>query len=165
MKDNKIYIFLDTETTGLSPHKGAELLEFAGIKYKNNKEIDRLHIFIKPNIFSSPTQSVDFKDVKDADKIEIVIKNIRKFIGEDIIVAYNAPFDVKFLNYYSDNYFENNEVLDLLKIAKNKVKKGETLNYKQSTILKYFNIEVDKTKTHTALYDTEKMIELYIKLN
>ncbi|MEF2244524.1 PolC-type DNA polymerase III [Paenibacillus sp. IITD108] len=118
------YIVFDIETTGLSVINN-KIIELAGVKMKEGKEIDRFSTFINPHesIPYNIQQLTNINDemVKDAPELEPKLKEFLAFIGDDILVAHNARFDIGFIqaNCKSLGLPEvNNPVLDTLELAR-----------------------------------------------
>lgn len=93
---------IDTETTGFTPAKGAEVIEIASVDLKIGADgftiENPLHTFVRPLKGIPPETSAVHhlieEDVKDAPFIDEAIK---PFLGADCYVAHNAQFDVNFL--------------------------------------------------------------------
>lgn len=165
--DKKDYVFFDLETLGLSPNN-SEIVEYAGIKYQDGKEVDRLHIYVKPKqkFVWNPTKTISWDMVKDGDDIETALKKILEFQKGHTLVAHNISFDAKFLNHYLNDCFNirlGNELECTLMLARQKVRGIK--NHKLGTLIDWFGISTDGKTLHTALSDVEVMIELWHKLH
>ena len=100
------YIVFDTETSGLSPQQGHEILQIGAVKYNTHtgETIDTRSIYIKPspNCVIEPAalrvNGIDIEKLKQTgvSKGE-AIKTFIEFIGSYPLFAYNAPFDMRFL--------------------------------------------------------------------
>lgn len=98
-------IVLDTETTGFHPEDGDELLQVSIIE--DNREV----LF---NRYIKPEHHTEWKDamqvnhitpemVADAPTVSEVRDELQKIINAaDIIIGYNTPFDLRFLDYCAD---------------------------------------------------------------
>ncbi len=97
-------IILDTETTGLDPHRGDRLIEIGCIELINRIPSGReYHCFINPER-DVPKEaenvhgiSTDF--LRDKPKFAQVAHSFLEFIAEDGLVIHNAAFDIGFLNF------------------------------------------------------------------
>jgi DNA polymerase-3 subunit alpha (Gram-positive type) len=94
------YIVFDVETTGLSVVNN-QLIEIAGVKIDNGKEVDRFARLINPHVpipyHITQLTHIDDSMVKDAPTIEEVLPEFITFIGDAVLVAHNARFDMGFL--------------------------------------------------------------------
>src|SRR5690606_35165117 len=94
------YVVFDIETTGLSVinHK---IIEIAGVKMKEGREIGRFQSFVQPHekIPYHITQLTNITDemVRDAPELEPVIRDFVSFAGDAVLVAHNARFDIGFM--------------------------------------------------------------------
>lgn len=158
----KIFIAIDTETTGLSPIYN-ELIEVSAIKYRGNKKIETFSTLIKPkqeipfNI--TRITGITNEMVEDAPEIEEVMPNLIEFIGDNTIVAHNASFDMGFLQNNSNHSFENNPVVDTVKLSRRM--HPELPNHKLGTVAKYIGIKEDGF--HRAEFDCECCAQIYMK--
>lgn len=161
------YIVVDLETTGLDPYKGCEIIEIGITEIKNDKIVKNYSRLIKPKshipYFITEITNISDDMVKDEDILEEVLPRFRKYIGDRTIIAHNAKFDLKFLNYYLsemnlptiDKYICT---LELLK--KNKNYKGK--NKKLETACEFYNIE--NKNAHRADSDTLATAKLFLIL-
>lgn len=165
-KDNK-YIVVDLETTGLDPYSGCEIIEIGITEIVNNQIGKNYSRLVKPKgiIPSNITNitSITNEMVKDAQNLETVLPNFRKYVGDTTIIAHNAKFDLKFLNYYLDllglekiqNYICTLEMLKKCKSYKGK-------NKKLATACEYYNIVNEHA--HRANSDTLATAKLFLKI-
>lgn len=161
------YIVVDLETTGLDPYKGCEIIEIGITEIKENKIVKNYSRLIKPKshipYFITEITNISDDMVKNEEGLEIVLPRFRKYIGDRTIVAHNAKFDLKFLNFYLNEMnlppIENHIcTLELLK--KSKTYKGK--NKKLETACEYYNIE--NKNAHRADSDTLATAKLFLIL-
>ena len=103
------FAVIDTETTGLSPYKGAKLIEVAGMVVDEAwtiREDKAFHSTINPGVpipvFITRLTGISNRMVKDAPPAEDVLPAFFRFLSGRILVIQNAPFDLSFLNYYAE---------------------------------------------------------------
>ena len=96
-------IFLDTETTGLSPNDGDRILEIACIETKDLIPTKKIfHKLINPErkvsqeAFKVHGFSNDF--LQDKQKFKEIADEFLEFIEGKKLIIHNAPFDIGFLN-------------------------------------------------------------------
>lgn len=161
------YVLLDIETTGLKPTE-AEITEIAAYKVVDNKVVDTFSSLIKinnpvPPIITEITHITDDM-LKDQEPIEVVLKNFKEFLGDNIIMGHNVPFDIGFLTHYSFTCFGNyilNDYVDTLTIAR-KVLKNTVVNHKLQTLSEYYGLDIEGE--HRALKDVDLTFQVYNKL-
>ncbi|WP_106766030.1 PolC-type DNA polymerase III [Paenibacillus faecalis] len=98
--NNATYIVFDIETTGLSITRN-KITELAAVKMHEGQEIDRYATFVNPHekIPYHIQQLTNITDemVKDAPDLEPVLKDFVEFVGDAVLVAHNARFDMGFI--------------------------------------------------------------------
>ncbi|MFC7392584.1 PolC-type DNA polymerase III [Scopulibacillus cellulosilyticus] len=151
------YVVFDVETTGLSAvyHK---IIELAAVKVRRGEIIDRFERFANPHESLSQTiielTSITDDMLRDAPEIDVVLKDFYDFIGDSILVAHNASFDMGFMNasYERIGYEKlTNPVIDTLELGR--FLYPDMKNHRLNTLCKAFNI--DLTQHHRAIYDAE----------
>jgi len=96
-------IFLDTETTGLSPESGDRIVEIGCVEMVNRRLTgNNLHFYLNPQR-ASHEDAVKIHGLTDeflADKpvFAAVATQLMEFVGGAEIVIHNAAFDVGFLD-------------------------------------------------------------------
>jgi DNA polymerase-3 subunit epsilon len=97
------FIVFDLETTGLSPHD-CEIIEIGAIKVnRDSGEHITFQALVKPSILI-PSKITHITGItqkminKDGEDIKAVIPEFLDFIGDLRLVAYNARFDMGFIN-------------------------------------------------------------------
>jgi len=170
------YVFLDTETTGLNPHKGGHrIIDLACIEYRDGKQTG--HVF---NTQINPEGKKSTKGAFKVHKIsgeELVGKPTFKEVSEDFInfikgahlVIYNASFDIQFINSELNriNYPSSiNDICSEITCAMEltKLKFNSEKNISQDNACKRYGIDISHRITHGALIDASLCAELFFKL-
>lgn len=162
MNKDKVFVAIDTETTGLSPVNN-ELIEVSAIKYDGNKKLESFSTLIKPsgNIPYHITRITGISNdmVKNAPTKNDIEEKLVDFIGNNVIVAHNASFDMNFLNNSFGNKFKNNKVIDTVKLSR--MMHPNLPNHKLSTVAEYIGVKEDGY--HRAEFDCECCAKIYMK--
>src|SRR3954451_24201347 len=96
-------VFLDTETTGLSPESGDRIIEIGCVELLNRRLSGRnLHFYVNPQR-ASHEDAVKVHGLTDeflADKplFAAIADELLEFVAGAEIIIHNAGFDVGFLN-------------------------------------------------------------------
>ncbi len=159
------YVVVDLETTGLSPENGSEIIEIGVTEIKSGKIELNYSKLIKPNGFitNEITQITNITNemVEDKQSLEEVLPKFRDYIGDRTIIAHNAKFDIKFLNFYLDKLGLkriDNYICTMELLKQNKRYKG--VNKKLSTACEYYGIK--NINAHRAFSDTFATAELFL---
>ncbi|MEW9667671.1 PolC-type DNA polymerase III [Ammoniphilus sp. 3BR4] len=151
------YVIFDVETTGLSVVYN-KIIELAAVKIVNGEVVDRFERFANPHESLTNT-IIDLTGITDdmlvdAPEIDQVLNDFREFVGDAVLVAHNARFDMGFINtgYRKLNQPElTNAVIDTLELARFLL--PELKNHRLNTISNYLNVEL--VSHHRAVYDAE----------
>ena len=160
--DDATYCVLDLETTGISITT-EKITEVGIMKVKNGEVIDEFEIFVNPEkpIPQRVVEVTNITDemVKDAETIDKVFPKILEFVGDSIIVAHNASFDVGFLKHNAKllGCEFNNTYIDTLPLAKDLF--PDLKKYKLGKIADSLGIEVDVA--HRALADVDTTVKVF----
>ena len=171
------YIVLDTETTGLSEND--QIVELGAHEIINGKLTgNQFHIYIRPRVQMDKTvisihkitnsfYDEYYSDVYESDKQNLL--NFSKFLGNSLIFAHNAPFDMGVLNSEL-KYWGLNEIptkryrcsmrifMDI--IGKIDIKYSNTFT-SLTNCCEYFKLKSNNKNFHNALFDsfmTSRMI-------
>ncbi len=96
-------VFLDTETTGLSPEQGDRIIEIACVEYDSRRETGRrLHHYINAGRASHPdalrVHGITDEFLADKPPFASIVQELLAFVAGAEVVIHNAAFDVGFIN-------------------------------------------------------------------
>lgn len=165
-------IFLDTETTGLSPESGDRVIEIGCIEMDNRRLTGRtLHLYLNPERKNSE-DAVRIHGLTDeflADKpvFAAVVDEFVEFVSGAEIIIHNAGFDVGFLNEElrrvgRPRFAEHvGQVTDTLLMAREMFPgKSNSLD----ALCKRLEVDNSNRSLHGALLDAGLLAEVYIRL-
>jgi DNA polymerase-3 subunit epsilon len=121
------YVVFDTETTGFFPYNGDEIIAVGGVVIENGRicEEQTFHELVNPFRSIPPAVTditgINGRMVADKPGICAVINSFLDFIGDGILVAHNADFDMAFLNIKLNWYTQKeicNPVIDTYKLSR-----------------------------------------------
>jgi len=165
-------IFLDTETTGLSPESGDRIIEIGCVEMENRRLTGRtLHFYLNPER-RNHEDAVKIHGLTDeflADKplFASVADELLEFVEGAEIVIHNAGFDVGFLNEELRRLGRPKfsgfvgRVTDSLLMAR------ETFPGKANSLdalCKRLEVDSSSRTLHGALLDAGLLAEVYIRL-
>ena len=156
------YCVFDLETTGIS-HITEKITEIGAIKIKNGEIIDTFSTFVNPEkpIPEEVVNVTHITDemVKDAETIQKVMPKFLDFIGDSVLVAHNADFDIGFMKYNCESLGLNfdNTYIDTLRLAKAIF--PEFGRYRLGYIAEKLGIKVEVA--HRALDDVKTLVAVF----
>ncbi|MGG3233142.1 exonuclease domain-containing protein [Priestia flexa] len=157
------FTVIDFETTGFSPSND-KIIQVAAIKYRNLEKVNEFSKFVDPlvPIPKKITQitGITNEDVNGSLKIEEVLPLLLKFVENDVLVAHNAPFDMKFLLAKMHEVgidYRKFKVIDTLSLARKNI--DFTKNHKLETMKSF--LKLNQLPSHEALSDCYVTGELY----
>ena len=163
-------ILFDTETTGLDPLFGDRVIEIAAIELLNELPTGRVfHVLLDPErdipADASRIHGITSKDVEGKPKFPEIVQDFLEFVGEDPLVAHNAPFDFGFLDAELARIglprLERSRMIDTLALAKQKF---PGIPNSLDALCRRFEIDLSARTTHNALLDCKLLAAVYIEL-
>jgi len=163
-------IFLDTETTGLSPENGDRIVEIGCVELLNRKLTGKnLHFYLNPERDSHEdalkVHGISNEFLKDKPKFGEIADELLEYLqGADVLI-HNAPFDVGFINKELElqkrppikTYV--NSVADTLAMAKDMFPgKRNSLD----ALCDRLGVDNSGRTLHGALLDAELLADVYI---
>lgn len=162
-------IVLDTETTGLNPATGDRIVEIGCVELVNHIPTGRhFHVYLNPeramadDAFEVHGLSDAF--LRDQPRFAEKAQEFLEFIGDSVLIAHNAPFDIAFLNAELGRLrlpALSNEVIDTVMLAR-ELNPGARVGL--DALCKYFGIDNSRRTLHGALLDSEILAEVYLEL-
>ena len=162
------YVVFDTETTGLNPTQGDEIIQLGAIRIVNGNILYREIIdqLIDPQR-TVPVESVAIHGIqphllKGQPTIGKVLPHFQKFSENSVLVAHNAAFDMRFLQIQEERsgITLTNPVLDTLLLSS--IVHPNQDNHSLDDLAKRFNVTI--VGRHTALGDSIVTAEVLLKL-
>ena len=161
---NDVYVVFDLETTGFSPIKD-KIIEIGAVKVEQGKITDRFSTFVNPRV-PIPFQitqltSITDQMVMDAPDIETVLPEFLEFIGDAVLVAHNASFDVGFIEQncrYQDIVpdFTSVDTVAMARILLPTLSK-----FKLNVVANALHISLENH--HRAVDDAEAAAEIFVR--
>jgi DNA polymerase-3 subunit epsilon len=163
-------VLFDTETTGVNPLAGDRIIEIAALELIRDlptgksfhrildperdvpEETTRIHGFTRGDLIGKPR----FADIVD---------DLLAFIGDDPLVAHNAPFDFGFLDAEFARLrlpaLDPARMIDTLALARARY---PGLPNSLDALCRRFDIDLSERTTHNALLDCKLLSQVYIEL-
>lgn len=151
------FVAFDTETSGSYPVQD-DIVEIGAVKWKNGQVIGEFQTLIKPRRLMGEAviriHGITNEMVAEAESIEQVLPRFHAFLGDAVVVAHHAPFDLGFLAYDFERFsipLPSGQALCSSLLARALI--GEAPNHRLQTLVGILNIPAGKA--HRALDDAK----------
>ena len=158
------FVVFDLETTGFS-NKNDKITEIGAVKIENFKIVDRFSQLINPQKDISykvqELTGITNDLIKDKPTIEEILPKFVEFIGDSVLVAHNAAFDMGFMQQKcrEQNIEFKNTSIDTLTLARTLL--PHMKRFRLNLIAKELGVPL--LNHHRAVDDAEATAHIFIK--
>ncbi len=158
-------VVFDLETTGFSPVSN-RIIEIGAVKVEKGVITDRFSTFVNPQV-PIPFRIEELTGINDnmvlgAPTIEEVLPQFLEFIGDAILAAHNASFDVSFIEENMRRLGLEKEFTYVDTVGLARVLLPQLNRFKLDTVAKALHVPLQNH--HRAVDDAECTSGIYLKL-
>jgi len=165
--DSSGFVVFDLETTGAKAPP-CRITEIGAYRVRGGMLVDEFHTLVNPETkippFITSLTGISDEMVTDAPKFHEVADSFLDFIGDSVLVAHNARFDLGFLNHEIGRVYEEyrvaNPSLCTVQLARKLLPHIE--NHKLKTVANYYSI--DLVNHHRASDDARATAKIFVNL-
>lgn len=163
-------VVFDTETTGFNVGEGDRLVEIGAVELINHMPTGvTYHQYINPEREvpeeAFKVHGLNYEFLKDFPTFDKVADEWLDFVGDAVLVAHNASFDIGFLNgqlkELDKPIFTWDRVVDTLEIART-LFPGSRVNL--DALCRRYGIDNSERTLHGALLDADLLAKVYLEL-
>ena len=140
------YIVFDIETTGFSSIRDS-IIEIGAVKVQDGRIVDRFSTFVNPKrpipFEITNLTSITDEMVMDSPGIETILPQFLEFVGDGVLVAHNAGFDVGFIEQNCRNLGLDDHFIYVDTVALARVLLPTLSKYKLNIVAKALNISLE----------------------
>lgn len=161
------YVVFDLETTG-AKCPPCRVTEIGAFRVENGKITDKFHTLVNPEtpipIFITQLTGISDEMVRTAPKFREIANDFLEFIGDSVLVAHNAPFDIRFLNHEISKVYEGYRVANpsLCTVQLSRKLVPDIENHKLNTVAQHFCVNLENH--HRASHDAHATARIFINL-
>jgi DNA polymerase III epsilon subunit family exonuclease len=161
------YVIFDLETTGAKAPP-CRITEIGAYRVRNGEVTDEFHTLVDPGVpipqFITTLTGISDDMVSGAPAFRDIADDLIRFIGDSVLVAHNARFDMGFLNHEIGRVYEDyrlgNQSLCTVQLSRKLLPDIE--NHKLNTVARHLSI--DLLHHHRAADDALATAKIFINL-
>ena len=158
------FVVFDIETTGFSSVED-KIIEIGAVKVEGGVIVDKFSTFVNPGVpipfeITNLTSITD-EMVMESPKIDATLPEFLEFVGESVLVAHNAGFDVGFIEQNCKVLGLNSKYTYLDTVALARVLLPTLAKYKLNIVAKALGISLENH--HRAVDDAGATAEIFVK--
>jgi DNA polymerase III subunit alpha, Gram-positive type len=161
------YVVFDLETTG-AKCPPCRVTEIGAYRVEKGAITDKFHTLVNPEtpipLFITQLTGISDSMVRNAPKFREIADDFLAFIGDAVLVAHNASFDIRFLNHEIGKIYGGYKVanphLCTVQLSRRLVPHIE--NHKLNTVAQYFRVNLENH--HRASHDAHATAKIFVNL-
>ncbi len=161
------FVVFDLETTGAKAPP-CRITEIGAYRVRNGEVAECFETLVNPEMpipwFITQLTGIDDEMVSTAPVFAEVAPDFLGFIGDSILVAHNAGFDMRFLNSEIGRIYENyrlaNPCMCTVQLSRRLL--PDIVNHKLKTVAEYYSI--DLVNHHRASADAYATAQIFVNL-
>lgn len=165
-------VFLDTETTGLSPQSGDRIVEIGCVELVDRRPSGRhLHLYLNPQRASHPdalrVHGLTEEFLSDKPLFEEIVDDFLAFVAGAEVVIHNASFDVGFLDHELARLHRPKFAQGVDKVTDSLLMARELYPGKANSLdalCKRLEVDNSNRTLHGALLDAGLLAEVYVRM-
>jgi len=165
--DETDYVVFDFETTGAKTPP-CRVTEIGAYRVSGSKITDEFHTLVNPEtpipFFITQLTGISDRMVRNEPKFREIAADFLEFIGDSVLVAHNANFDMRFLNHeiglIHGDYRVANPYLCTVQLSRKLLPHIE--NHRLNTVASYFSVSL--VNHHRAAEDARATAHIFINL-
>lgn len=168
--DRLTYVVFDSETTGLNPRQGDEIVQLAAVRIVNGRRVEGevFDTLVNPGRKISPVSTevhgITDAMVADAPPVADVVRQFHKFAEGAVLIAHNAPFDMEFLRRVEGQLGLTFDMPVLDTVLLSAVVYGQHEVHSLDALSHRLGITIPEEDRHTAIGDTIATADAFLKL-
>lgn len=161
------FVVFDLETTGAKTPP-CRVTEIGAYKVRGGEIVGEFHSLVNPEMpipfFITMLTGISDEMVRHAPKFSEVAHELLTFLGDAVLVAHNAGFDMRFLNHEVSRLYEDYRVANpsLCTVQLSRKLLPDIDNHKLKTVAEYFSVEL--INHHRANADALATAKIFINL-
>ena len=165
--DETGFVVFDLETTGAKAPP-CRITEIGAYRVKDGAIVEEFHSLVNPEApippFITSLTGISDEMVRDAPLFCDVAGRFLEFIGDSVLVAHNAHFDMGFLNHEIGRVYEEyrmwNPSLCTVQLSRRLLPEIET--HKLNTVARHYSVSL--VNHHRACEDAKATAEIFVNL-
>jgi DNA polymerase III epsilon subunit family exonuclease len=161
------FVVFDLETTG-AKCPPCRITEIGAYRVRGGRVTEEFKTLVNPEMpippFITQLTGISNSMVENAPKFADVSGGLLDFIGDSVLVAHNAHFDMRFLNHEVSrvygNYRVGNDHLCTVQLSRKLL--PEIPNHRLKTVAEHYEIRLDNH--HRAADDAHATAEIFVNL-
>jgi DNA polymerase-3 subunit epsilon len=168
--DRLTYVVFDSETTGLNPRQGDEIVQLAAVRIVNGRRVEGevFDTLVNPGRpippVSTEVHGITDAMVADAPGVTDVVRRFHKFAEGAVLIAHNAPFDMEFLRRVEGQLGLTFDMPVLDTVLLSAVVYGQHEVHSLDALSHRLGITIPEEDRHTAIGDTIATADAFLKL-
>jgi DNA polymerase III epsilon subunit family exonuclease len=161
------FVVFDLETTGAKAPP-CRVTEIGAFRVRGGEIIEEFQTLVNPEtpipFFISQLTGITDSMVRNAPTFREVADKFLDFIGDSVLVAHNAPFDMRFLNHEIGKIYTDYRVANphLCTVKLSRRLNRNVLNHRLKTLAEYYCVALENH--HRASDDARATAHIFVNL-